>query len=202
MASINLDGATETAISSLFMSLPGELRNAIYNHYFEAIFESQSLEPTVTCRHVESLRPALSMLRTSRAIRSEASSIFWIDFVTRCRWGFGARHEDDDRMASFCEAARRYTSKVDWLVLQSAFELTEDIEALRRLCEELEIKHQAQQGFVWAKPVNLGSRGGTMVMQYTYQPGERCWVRFWGPLAMIEWRNIFALTEAGVESRA
>lgn len=86
-----------------------------------------------------------------------------------------------------------------WLVLQSAFELTEDTEALRRLCEELEIKHQAQQGFVWAKPVNLGSRGSTMVVQYTYQPGERCWVRFWGPLAMIEWRNILDAAAAGAE---
>lgn len=218
MASIILDNTTETAIASPFMNLPGELRNAIYQHYFEAIFESQGLEPSATCRRAESLKTALPILCASRVIRAEASSIFWIDFVARCHWGFGACHDDDDRMASFCEAARQYTSDVDitfqsrhlntlnmstnlvWLVLQSAFELTEDTEALRRLCEELEIKHQAQQGFVWAKPVDLGSCGSTMAIQYTYQPDERCWVRIWGPLAIIEWRNIFALAEASMES--
>ena len=215
MAGIILDTTTETAAASPFMSLPGELRNAIYHHYFEAIFESEGLEANATCRRVDSLEVALPILRTSRAIRTEASSIFWIDYVTRCHWGFGARHDDDDRMASFCEAARRYTSDVDitfqkrhlntsnmsmnvvWLVLQSARELTENIEALRKLQEEWEVQHQGQEGFVWVKPISIGSHDNTMVMKYTHQPGERSWVQFRGNLAVIEWKEIFALVEAG-----
>jgi hypothetical protein len=204
MASIISDNTTDTAMASIFMSLPGELRNAIYHHYFETIFESQGLEPNVTCRHVESLRPALSVLRTSRAIRAEASSIFWIDFVTRCHWGYGAHYDEDDRMASFCEAASRYTSKVDiifqkrhldtssmssnlvWLVLESACNPAKDDEALQRLRQEWIVKHQIQGGFVWAKLASIGSCEDAMVMKYTYESDERSWVQFWGRLTMIE----------------
>ncbi|GAB7336094.1 hypothetical protein MBLNU13_g08896t1 [Cladosporium sp. NU13] len=217
MASTMLDNITETATDSLFIRLPGELRNVIYHCYFEAIFESQGLEANATCKRVESLKAALPILRTSRAIRTEVSSIFWTDYVTRCHWGFGARHDDDDRMVSFCEAARRCTLDVDitfqkrhlntssmsanivWLVLQSASDLTEDIEALRRLREEWEVKHQDQQGFVWAKSINIGSHDNAMVMKYTYQSGEHSWVQFRGNLAVVEWKNIFASAEAGVE---
>lgn len=216
MAGIILDPTTETTAASPFMSLPGELRNAIYHHYFEAIFESKGLEANATCRRVDSLEVALPILRTSRAIRTEASSIFWIDYVTRCHWGFGARHDDDDRMASFCEAARRYTSDVDitfqkrhlntssmlknvvWLVLQSTLELVNEGEALQRLREEWNVKHEDQQGFVWSKSVAFRSRDNAMVMRYTHQPGERSWVQFRGNLAVIEWKNIFASAEAGV----
>lgn len=171
MASTTPDNSTETATESIFMNLPGELRNAIYHHYFDATFESQRLEANATCRRVESLRPALSVLRVSHAIKGEASSIFWIDFVTRCHWGFGARHDDDHRMAGFCEAARQYTANVDitfqkrhlntsslsrnvvWLVLRSACNLAKDDEAVQRLREEWEVKHRDQQGFVWVKPM-------------------------------------------------
>lgn len=216
MASIILDNTAETAVASLLMSLPGELRNAIYHCYFEAIFESRALEANATCRHVESLKTALPILRTSRAIRTEASSIFWIDYVTRCHWGFGARHDDDDCMASFCEAARRYTSDVDitfqkrhlntstmstnvvWLVLQSTLDSANDGEALQRLCEEWEVKHQDQQGFVWVKSVAFRSRDSAMAVKYTHEPGEHSWVQFRGNLALIEWKNIFASAEAGV----
>ena len=216
MASVILDNSTETAVASLFMSLPGELRNAIYRCYFEAIFESHGLEANATCRHVESLKAVLPVLRTSRAIRAEASSIFWIEYVTRCHWSFGARHDDDGRMASFCEAARRYTSAVDitfqkrhldttsmstnvvWLVLQSILDLATDDKALQRLCEEWEAEHKDQQGFVWTKSVAFRSRDNAMIIKYTYQPGECSWVQFRGTLAMIEWKDIFASAEAGV----
>lgn len=216
MASIIVDNITETKTASLFMSLSGELRNAIYHQYFEAIFESQGLKANAMCMRVESLRPALSLLRVSRAIRTEASSIFWIDFVTRCHWGFGARHEEDARMASFCEAARRYTINVDitsqkrhlntssisanlvWLVLHSTLDLPDNNEALQRLQEEWEDKHRISEGFVWAKCTSIGSRDNAMVMKYTYQPGEHSWVQFRGYLAMIEWKDIFASVEAGV----
>lgn len=216
MAGIILDNTTETTVASPFMSLPGELRNAIYHHYFEAIFESEGLEANVTCRRVDSLKAALPILRTSRAIRTEASSIFWIDFVTRCHWGFGARHDDDDRMASFCEATRRYTSDVDitfqkrhlntssmstnvvWLVLQSTLDLANDGEALQMLCEEWEVKHQDQQGFVWVKSVAFRSCDNAMAMKYAHQPGGCSWVQFRGNLAVIEWKNIFASAEVGV----
>ena len=209
--------AVETATHSLFMSLPGELRNAIYHCYFEAIFELQGLEANSTCRCVESLKTALPMLRTSRAIRTEASSIFWIDYVTRCHWGFGARHDDDDRMASFCEAARRYTFDVDitfqkrhlstssmstnvvWLVLKSTLDPAGNGKALQRTHEEWEAKHQDQQGFVWAKSVAFRSRDNAMAMKYTHQPGEHSWVQFRGNLAVIEWNDIFASAEAGEE---
>lgn len=216
MANIVLDNTTEPAVASLFMSLPGELRNTIYHCYFEAIFESQDLIASATCRHVESLKIALPILRTSRAIRTEASSIFWIDFVTRCHWGFGARHDDDDRMASFCEAAHRYTSDVEitfqkrhlntssmstnvvWLVLQSTHDLANDGEALQRLRGEWEVKHQDQQGFVWVKSVAFRSRDNVMAVKYTHQPGEHSWVQFRGNLAVIEWKNILVSAEAGV----
>lgn len=215
MASIILDNTTGTAVASLFMSLPGELRNAIYHCHFKAIFVSHGLEANATCKRVDSLKTALPILRTSRAIRTEASSIFWIDYVTRCHWGFGARHDDDACMASFCEAVRRYTSDVDitfqkrhlntssmstnvvWLVLQSAYELTEDIEALRKLQEEWEVQHQDQEEFVWVKPISIGSHENAMAMKYTHQPGERSWVQFRGNLAVIEWKDIFASAEAG-----
>jgi hypothetical protein len=193
------------------------MRNAIYHHYFEAFFESQGLESNAICRRVESLRPVLSILRVSRAIRTEASSIFWIDYVTRCHWGFGAHHDDDERMTGFCEAARQHTYEVDitfqkrhlntssmstnvvWLVLQSACDPTEDNEALRALNEEWEVKHRTQQGFVWAKLVRIGSRDNAMVMKYTHEPGERSWVQFRGNLAMIGWKVIFTSAEANVE---
>jgi hypothetical protein len=215
MASI-MDKTTETDIVSLFMSLPGELRNAIYQHYFEAIFESQGLEANAMCRRVESSRPALSLLRTSRAIRTEASSIFWMDYVTRCHWEFGARHEDDDRMTSFCEAARRYTTNVDitfqkrhlntasmstnlvWLALHATLDLPKDNEVLQRLREEWEVMHQTQQGFVWAKCNSIGSRDSAMVIKYTNHPGDHSWVQFRGYLAMIGWRDIFTSAETGV----
>lgn len=216
MANIVLDNTDETTTTPLFMSLPGELRNAIYHYYFETIFESQELDANATCRCVASLKAALPILRTSRTIATEASSIFWIDYVTRCHWSFGARHDDDDRMASFCEAARRYTVDIDitfqkrqintsnmstnvvWLVLQSACDLAKDIEAVQRLREEWEIKHRDQQGFVWAKSVAFRSRDNVMVMKYTHQPSERSWVQFRGDLAVIEWRDIFASAKAGV----
>jgi hypothetical protein len=216
MASIVVDDTTETATESLFMTLPGELRNAIYHQYFEAIFESQGLEPNAMCRRVESLKPALSILRTSRAIRTEASSIFWMDCITRCHWYFGARDEDDDRMASFCEAARRYTTNVDitfqkrllyassmstnlvWLTLHAILDLPKDNEALQKLREEWEVMHQIQGGFVWAKYTSIGSRDNAMVMKYTNHQSEHSWVQFRGYLAMIEWKDIFASAETGV----
>jgi hypothetical protein len=215
MASI-MNNITETYILSVFMSLPGELRNAIYQHYFEAIFESQELEANAMCRRVESLRPALSILRTSRAIRTEASSIFWMDYVTRCHWEFGARHEDDDRMASFCEAARRYTTNVDitfqrsrlsapsmstnlvWLTLQATLDLPKDNEALQRLREEWEVMHQIQGGFVWTKYISIGLHDSALVMKYTNHQSEHSWAQFRGYLAMIEWKDIFASAETGV----
>lgn len=217
MASTTPDKSTGTATESIFMNLPGELRNAIYHHYFDATFETQGLEANATCRRVESLRHALFVLRVSRAIKGEASSIFWIDFVTRCHWGFGACHDDDDRMAGFCEAARQHTANVDitfqkrhlntsslsrnvvWLVLRSAWNLAKDDEAVQRLREEWEAKHRDQQGFVWVKPIGIGSHDDAMVMKYTHNPGERSWVRFTGTLAMIGWRGIFDSVEAGVE---
>lgn len=200
------------------MRLPGEVRNAIYHQYFEAIFESQGLDANATCRHVKSLRPALSLLRASRTIRTEAPSIFWVDYVTRCHWSFGARHDDDDddRMAGFCEAASRYTSRVDitfqkrylktssmstnvvWLVLKSTIGRTENEGALQRLRDEWEVKHRDQQGFVWMKPIGIGSRDDAMVMKYTHNPGQRSWVQFRGTLAMIGWREIFDSAETGV----
>jgi hypothetical protein len=211
-----MDNTTETEIVSLFMSLPGELRNAIYHQYFEAIFESQGLEANAMCRRVESLKPALSILRTSRAIRTEASSIFWMDYVTRCHWEFGARYEDDDRMASFCEAARRYTTNVDitfqkshtnissmsinlvWLTLYATLDLPKDNEALQRLREEWEVMHQIEGGFVWAKYTSIGSRDNAIVVKYTNHQSEHSWVQFRGYLAMIEWKDIFASAETGV----
>lgn len=210
-----MDNTTETETASLFMSLPGELRNAIYHQYFEDIFESQGLKANAICMRVGSLKPALSILRTSHDIRTEASSIFWIDFVTRCHWGFGAHHEDDGRMASFCDAASRYTSNVDitfqkrhlntssmsanlvWLVLHATLDLPKDSEALQMLREEWEDKHRISGGFVWAKCTNIGSRDNAMVMKYTYQPGDHSWVQFRGYLAMIKWKDIFASVEAG-----
>lgn len=216
MASIT-DNTSETTTASLFMSLPGELRNAIYHQHFEDIFGSQGLEANAMCRRVESLRPALSILRTSHTIRIEASSIFWIDFVTRCHWGFGARHEEDDRTASFCEAARRYTSDVDitfqkrhlntssmsanlvWLTLHATLDLQKVNEALQRLREEWDGMHQQyQQGFVWAKCTDIGSRENAMFMKYTNHSGEHSWVQFRGRLAMIGWKDIFASVEAGM----
>lgn len=217
MANIFLVNTHETTTTPLFMSLPGELRNSIYYYHFEAIFEWQELDDNATCRRVESLKAALPILRTSRAITAEASSIFWIDYVTRCHWGFGARHDDDDRMASFCEAACRYTSDVDitfqkrhlntssmsanivWLVLKATCDFAGNDEALQRLHEEWEIGHQDQQGFVWAKSVTFRPRDNAMSVKYTYRPGGHAWVQFRGNLAVIEWKDIFASAKAGVE---
>jgi hypothetical protein len=211
-----MDNTTETEIVSLFMSLPGELRNAIYHQYFEAIFESQGLEANAMCRRVESLKPALSILRTSRATKTETSSIFWMDYVTRCHWYFGVRREDDDRMASFCEAARQYTTNVDitfqkcnintsnmsttlvWLTLHATLDLPKDNEVLQRLREEWEVMHKIQGGFVWAKYISIGSRDSALVMKYTNHQSEHSWVQFRGYLAMIEWKDIFAAVETGV----
>jgi len=201
------------------MRLPGELRNAIYHLHFEDVFESQGLEANSVCGRVESLRPALDVLRFSRAIRNDASSIFWIDYVTRCHWEFGARYDDDDRMASFCEAARRYTYNVDitfqkrhldtssmlsnivWLVLQSTIDLTKDEGVLRKLREEWRVKHQNLEGFVWVRSINTSPYDDTMIMNYTYHPNERSWVQFRGHLAVLEWRNVLTLADMGAEVR-
>jgi len=219
MATIALDAAVNPQVASSFMRLPGELRNAIYHCHFEDAFESQGLEANSVCGRVESLRPALNVLRACRTIRNEASSLFWIDHVTRCHWSFGARHDDDDRMASFCEAARKYTYNVDitfqkrhldtssmlsntvWLVLQSAIDLTKDEGVLRKLREEWRVKHQNLEGFVWVRSINVGPHDNTMIMNYTYHPNERSWVQFRGHLAVLEWRKVLTLADIGAEVR-
>jgi hypothetical protein len=219
MANIMLDNITNSATVSPFVNLPGELRNAIYNFYFETIFESQGLKSNAVCRRVESLWPALLVLRTSRAIRNEASSIFWIDYVTRCHWDFGAHHDDDDHMAAFCESARRYTLDVDitfqkrqpntlsmsanivWLVLRSTLDLPKDEEVLQRLREEWKISHRNLDGFVWLKHIGFGSCDNGVSLKYSHHPSVRSDVQFYGKLAMIEWREIFDLAEEGTGLR-
>jgi len=218
MANIALDNTTNSAIESPFMNLPGELRNAIYHFHFENIFETQGLESNAICRRVESLRPALSIIHASRIINTEASSILWIHYVTRCHWHFGDHYGDEEHMISFCEAARRYTFDVNitfhkrypsnssmsanivWLVLESKIDWPKDGETLQRLREEWEFKHRNQEGFVWLKGASIGSRDNVVSLKYMYHPSVNSYVQFGGRLAMIEWREIFDLAEAGAES--
>lgn len=217
MASFTIDTVATSEISSPFMSLPGELRNAIYHHHFETIFIEQGLENNAVCKPVEASKPALSLLSTSRAIKNEASSIFWVEYVPRCHWGLGARHDDDDRATKFCEAVRKYTSRVlitfqkrslhvasmdtnlVWLVLHSDSYLSSDDQALQKFREEWQSKHQIPGGFVWMKSIDLPSCDSAIVFKYTHHPGERSWVQFRGHLAMLDWRNIFASEEAGAK---
>ena len=131
-----------TIIPASFSTIPAELRNNIYHHFFESIFHDQYLTSDAVCRRVESLKPALALLATSRGVRHEAAPIFWRDHVLRCHWGFGATCDDDARMASFANAARKHTLDVDitfqkrhldtsslgtnvaWLALLSTFSVT------------------------------------------------------------------------------
>lgn len=215
MVSVTIDTVATSEFPSPFMSLPGELRNAIYHFHFENTFKAQALENNAVCRRVEALRPALSILGVSHAIRNEAASIFWVDYVPRCHWGFGARHDDDDRAARFCEAVRKYTLRVlmtfqkrnlhvasmdtnlAWLVMHSASDLSGDNEALQKLQEEWQVKHERPDGFVWMKSINVQPCDNAIVMKYTHHPGERSWVQFRGHLATLDWKNIFTVAEAG-----
>ena len=91
---------TSQIIPASFSTIPGELRNNIYNFYFESIFSDQDLHSDAVCRRVESLKPALAILSVSSGVRHEAAPIFWRDHVLRCHWGFGANYDDDARMVS------------------------------------------------------------------------------------------------------
>jgi hypothetical protein len=207
MANIALNDTTNSSIESPFMNIPGELRNAIYHLHFENIFESQGLERNAVCRRVDSLTPALSIIRVSRAVRNEASSILCIDHATRCHWHFGDHYGDEERMVSFCEAARRYTFDVNitfhkryssnssmsanivWLVLGSTIDWPKDGETLQRLREEWESKHRNQEGFVWLKGTSIGSRDNGVSLKYMYHPSVNSYVQFGGKLAVIEWKR-------------
>lgn len=212
-----LDMASQPVKPITFMDLPGELRNSIYDFYFSLIFADQKLdELPATCRRVQSLKPALAILSTSRLIRSEATPIFWIDHVQRCHWSFGAHCDEDDRMVQFCNAARKHTLDLDitfqkrninttnlsanivWLVLQSTSALSAEDVDLRKLREEWDRKHQIWLGFVWIGNLDVGSRERVATtMRYTYNSIERSWVMFRGCLLAIDWGGIFALAEAG-----
>lgn len=201
-----------------FMDLPGELRNQIYHdHFTSTLQEAQGLLSETLCGRVETLKPALTILSTSHTIRYEASPIFWIDYVQAHHWRFGARHDDDDRMVRFCDAARKYTMDVDmtfqklypntaslsanivWLMLESTFDLPRDEEALRTLTEDWRARHRDPGGFVWLKLVGVREREKAITLKYTYHTAERSWVQFRGCLALVDWESIFAMAKAGME---
>jgi hypothetical protein len=219
MERITFDKSAQLTMAFPFMSLSGELRNSIYHLHFDTGFKEQGLNGDVFCRSVASLRPALAILRVSQIIKREASPIFWIDYVQRSHWGFGAGRDDDsDRLVKFCESARKYTMDVNitfqkrhlnttslsansvWLVLYSTLDLPRNDEALQKLQEEWQVKHQNPTGFVWMKRIDTNLRGNAIAMNYTYHQGGPAWVQFRGNLAMIDWGRIFASMDADAEA--
>jgi hypothetical protein len=219
MERIAFDKTVQLAMAFPFMRLPGELRNNIYHFHFDTTLKEQGLNGDAFCRHVESLRPALAILQVSHIIKHEASPIFWIDYIQRSHWGFGAGRDDDsDRLVKFCKSARRYTMDVNitfqkrhlsttslsanvvWLVLCSTLDLPRDDNALQKLQEEWQVKHQNPTGFVWMKRIDTNLRENAIAMNYTYHQDGPAWVHFRGYLAMIDWGRIFALAGAGAEA--
>jgi hypothetical protein len=219
MEMITSDETIQVAMAFPFMSLPGELRNNIYHFHFDATFKKQGLYGDAFCKRVELLRAALAILQVSQAIKHEASPIFWIDYVQRSHWGFGASRDDDsDRLLKFCESTRKYTMDVNitfqkrhlnttslsanavWLVLHSTLDLPRDHRGLRKLQEEWQVKHENTTGFVWMRRIDTNLRGNAMAMNYTYHHGGPAWLQFRGYLAMIDWGRIFASVTADEEA--
>jgi len=207
---------TSPAIPASFSSIPGELRNNIYHHFFESIFHDQNLTSDAVCRRVESLKPALVLLATSRGVRQEATPIFWRDHVLRCHWGFGATSNDDARMASFANAARKHTLDVDitfqkrhldtsslgtnvaWLALLSTFDMSvsQSVETAREAQEAWQAGHDREGGIVSKRLVHVGSRQNAVTMKYTYHSRDYNYVMLRGYLAMLDWDHIFATAKA------
>ncbi|GAB7335418.1 hypothetical protein MBLNU13_g07789t1 [Cladosporium sp. NU13] len=70
---------TTTSTSSPFLKLPRELRNRIYHHYFEDFEEQMSRR--FHYNKSEMSPNFLALMHTNRMLRSEASSIFYREFV-------------------------------------------------------------------------------------------------------------------------
>lgn len=207
---------TSPAAPASFAMIPGELRNSIYHLHFDSIFREQKLTSDAICRRVETLKPALALLATSHAIRHEATSIFWLEYVLRCHWGFGAQHDDDARMASFANAARKHTLDVDitfqkrhldtsslgtnvaWLALLSTFDmsLSHSAETAREAQEQWQAGHDREGGIVSKRLVHVGARQNAVTMKYTYHSRDYSWVMLRGYLAMLDWDYIFATAKA------
>jgi len=211
--------ASPTAATS-FMTIPGELRNDIYHLHFDSIFREQDLTSDAICRRVESLKPALTLLATSHKIQREATSIFWLGYVLRCHWGFGARYDDDARMAGFANAARKHTLDVDitfqkrhldtsslstnvaWLALLSTFDmsLSHSAETAKEAQEQWQAGHDREGGIVSKRLIHVGSRQNAVTMKYTYHSRDYSWVMLRGYLAMLDWDYIFATAKANASS--
>jgi hypothetical protein len=205
-----------TIIPASFSTIPAELRNNIYHHFFESIFHNQNLTNDAVCRRVESLKPALALLATSRGVRHEAAPLFWRDHVLRCHWGFGATCDDDARMASFANAARKHTLEVDitfqkrhldtsslgtnvaWLALLSTFDMSvsQGVETAREAQEAWQAGHDREGGTVSKRLVHVGSRQNAVTMKYTYHSRDYNYVMLRGYLAMLDWDYIFATAKA------
>ena len=203
-----------------FMTVPGELRNNIYHLYFDSIFNEQQLTSDAICRRVESLKLALAILATSREIQREATSIFWLDYVLRCHWGFGACYDDDARMAGFSNAARKHTldvyitfqkrhldtsslsTNVAWLALLSTFDLSlsQSAETAKEAEEQWQAGHDREGGIVSKRLVHVGERQNAVTMKYTYHSRDHSWVMLRGYLAMLDWDYIFATAKANAIS--
>jgi hypothetical protein len=207
---------TSQTTPASFSTIPGELRNNIYHLFFESIFHDQNLTSDAVCRRVESLKPALALLVTSRAVRHEAAPLFWRDHVLRCHWGFGATGDDDARMASFANAARQHTLDVDitfqkrhldtsslgtnvaWLALLSTFDMSvsQSAETAREAQEAWQAGHDREGGIVSKRLVHVGSRQNAVTMKYTYHSRDYNYVMLRGYLAMLDWDYIFATAKA------
>jgi hypothetical protein len=207
---------TSSIIPASFATIPGELRNNIYHLHFDSIFCDQDLTSDAICRRVENLKPALALLSTSHGVRHEAAPIFWLDYVLRCHWGFGALYDDDARMAGFANAARKHTLDVDitfqkrhldtsslstnvaWLALLSTFDMSvsQSVETVREAQEAWQAGHDREGGIVSKRLVHVGSRQNAVTMKYTYHSRDCSYVMLRGYLAMLDWDYIFATAKA------
>lgn len=100
VAQVNAETATafKTKASSLFAKLPGELRNRICRAYFEVFQEERYGLARETLRDMGP--DPLALLQTNRMLRSEASSIFYMEFAPFERIPFAHQRETPDVVVS------------------------------------------------------------------------------------------------------